>query len=118
VIKDTPISEDTFFIVHTRNISAKTNTYEVRQLKNPDEVLNSLTANEKSSTRASGITDWTHLTAPYVHYVPKSTERDNLNFLTDTIAFFPNNSNDPIIMNVSNEGEKSSLMLIDPEKLE
>ena len=96
----------------------KTNTYEVRQLKNPDEVLNSLTASEKSSTNASGATNWTVLSFPYVHFVPKSTDRENLSFPTDTIAFFPNNSNDPLLMKVTSDEAKSSLVLIDPEKLE
>lgn len=77
-----------------------------------------MTASEKSSTNASGASDWTVLNFPYFHFVPKSTERKNLNFPTDTIAFFPNNSNAPLVMTITNDEDKSSLVLIDPEKLE
>ena len=54
---------------------------------------------------------------PYAHYIPKGA-RENLDFPTDVLAFYANNSTNPKVMEVNQEGDQPSLKLIDQDKLE
>ena len=85
----------------------------MRQLKNPEEVL--ITLKYSKSSKDSEAKEWTQLAYPYAHFIPTSTERENLNFEKDSIVCFPNNNVDPLIIQVTQE---DGLVQIDSEKLD
>ena len=85
----------------------------MRQLKNPEEVL--ITLKYTKNSKDSEAKDWTQLAYPYAHFVPRSTERENLNFEKDSIVCFPNNNVDPLVIQVTQE---EGLVQVDPEKLD